>query len=298
MVSGYCALLLSLSAEVDKKRSQPTRPKTKLVRESSAQTTPVQSPFKSSKKQHGHANGDYRTIVHVYDSPQRTPSILSVYQHSGESISSRPEVPGQDKDPKYPVRASRKPNGLRTISDDEDSENESSQSNQKTVSDHSFESYQAKALSAIKALDEVVANEPLGSPGEPISPAVPPPPPPPLPSAPPPPPPLPGAAKDKMNVKRINWEKIETPDAQSIWAKVRFIKVVLLHCCPVCPSCLANLNSIGWSTWFDLGTKKEIQPNCVPLKNILFNIDFLRHQWLLECPYLKPCATQLNSFFP
>ena len=239
------------------------------MRESSVQTTPIHSPFKSSKKsqQQNNSNGDYRTIVHVYDSPQRAPDILNVYNQPSAGSSSnplsrtRPEVPGQARGDvpdsisskatstysKLPPQ--RKPsssslvskpsssmllsklNGaqLHPISDEEASSSQGS-SNQRIPSDNSYESYQAKALNAIKALDEVVANEPSGSlgDGDNMSPgAPPPPPPPPLPSIPPPPPPPPLGSggmtpqqQAQMNVKRINWEKIDRPEAHSIWAKV------------------------------------------------------------------------------
>ena len=65
------------TAEVEKKRP---RPKTKIVRDSSAQTTPVHSPVLHTQR--NGQNGDYRTIVHVYDNPVRNPDIRAVYNQS------------------------------------------------------------------------------------------------------------------------------------------------------------------------------------------------------------------------
>ena len=67
------------------------RPKVKLVRESSAQTTPMQTPTHQAKvpsTEHtgsgpnsvsSHNSADYKTIVRVYDNPGKDADILAVF---------------------------------------------------------------------------------------------------------------------------------------------------------------------------------------------------------------------------
>lgn len=89
------------------------------------------------------------------------------------------------------------------------------------LEDSQSESYMyARTMSALRVLDDAVADEltdDLDAPNEVFIPA---PPAPPIP--PPPPPPLPVTVNNTgpPGVKRINWEKIENIDANSLWAQI------------------------------------------------------------------------------
>lgn len=89
------------------------------------------------------------------------------------------------------------------------------------LEDSQSESYMyARTMSALRVLDDAVADELTDDLDGSNDIFIPPPPAPPIP--PPPPPPLPVTVNNTgpPGVKRINWEKIENIDANSLWAQM------------------------------------------------------------------------------
>ncbi|ELU10762.1 hypothetical protein CAPTEDRAFT_223619 [Capitella teleta] len=221
------------------------RTRTKMVRESSAQTTPQQTPMhhRSQASSTDEPNSvssrnsaDYRTIVKVYgDQQPKDADIMTVYSDRppGSVLSPIAEQDGvnslrdslqlaNDEHFYSQIRsaANRHAGGRPGILINQRpmmSDNESEARTDISFSD----SFHAKALNAIKALDDVVAGENANMSHDGAAQLSPLPPPPPPPPAPPLPPPPPITSKEVgMSVKRINWEKFDKVQENTVWAKI------------------------------------------------------------------------------
>lgn len=84
------------------------------------------------------------------------------------------------------------------------------------------DSFDARAFRALKALDDAVASAPPSESGTEKDNEVHAPPPPPAPPVPPPPPMArPEASGPVMNVKRLNWDKLEMPNLEgTVWGQI------------------------------------------------------------------------------
>ncbi|KAK2185328.1 hypothetical protein NP493_240g05013 [Ridgeia piscesae] len=188
-------------AEIDKfnnQRSAPKQSRIKLVRDSSAQTTPPSSPPSVrawSRQTDRFSQTGQRSSVHGYDGPNsdcRESSLASI-KENGSCCSSRHSkvMRGHNGDCSQATTVAAARNF-----------------------DNSYEAYQMKAMNAIQALDDAVANE-TGSETEQMV----------APPAPPAPPPLPpglppSVGAVEMKVKRLNWEKIDVVHENSVWAQM------------------------------------------------------------------------------
>ena len=160
---------------------------------------------------------DYKTVINVYENCEGADII--------ELIDNKPHHIYYGN--KYPVQVSDSmlsdsSLAQRNVRFSEDKKNPDPIYASDTF--NSTDSFNTKAMSAINAIDEAVASEIFENDGRPeiagtgkLMPFINPPPPPP---APPPPPPLQAKDDVQMSVKRINWEKLERVEENTIWAQV------------------------------------------------------------------------------